>query len=225
MSSKKQKKDKFLNQNDYEEKRLLLQLDNEQIEARQKILENNISVLIGKAGSGKTALACFTALKLYLDGKVDQIIVTRPMVSSEDLGSLPGSLCEKYAPWIIPLVQNFQKIHNPSEIKYMLEKEVIQMMPLQFTRGITYDHACVIVDEAQNCTTNQLKMVMSRVGEGSTLILTGDLDQIDLKKPSDSGLMKIKDFDVEGFTLIELYNEHRSKIVIDILEAFKKIGY
>jgi phosphate starvation-inducible PhoH-like protein len=200
-------------------------LDNEQIQVRQDILKNDITVLIGKAGSGKTAVACYTALKMLLDGEVEKIIVCRPMISNEEMGYLRGRLEEKYLPWCIPMIQNFNKMCNPKTIEYLMSKGIIEMLPLQFTRGVTYDNACMILDESQNTTPQQLKMVMSRIGKESKIIITGDCDQIDLKKNSDSGLLKIKDFNLPNFAVIELQNEHRKQIVIDILKAFKEIGY
>lgn len=207
------------------EYRVHFPLDNEQIEVRQKILKNDITVLIGKAGSGKTAVACFTALKMLAKGEVEKIIVCRPMVANEDMGYLKGSLEEKYLPWCKPIVQNFNKMCNPKTIEYMMNKGIIEMLPLQFTRGVTYDNACMILDEAQNTTPQQLKLIFTRIGEGSRIIAVGDLDQCDLKRASDSGLFKIRDFKVENMEIIELYNEHRKQIVIDILKAFKEIGY
>lgn len=208
-----------------ETRELNFKLDNEQIEVRQEILNNDITVLIGKAGSGKTAVACYTALKMLLDGKVEKIIVCRPMISNEEMGYLKGGLEEKYLPWCIPMLQNFNKMYNAKSIEYFMNKSIIEMLPLQFTRGVTYDNACVILDEAQNTTAQQLKMVMTRIGRDSKIIITGDCDQIDLKKNSDSGLLKIKEFTLPNFKVIELQNEHRKQIVIDILKAFKEIGY
>ena len=208
-----------------ETRELNFKLDNEQIEVRQEILNNDITVLIGKAGSGKTAVACYTALKMLLDGKVEKIIVCRPMISNEEMGYLKGGLEEKYLPWCIPMLQNFNKMYNAKSIEYFMNKGIIEMLPLQFTRGVTYDNACMILDEAQNTTPQQLKMVMTRIGKESKIIITGDCDQIDLKKNSDSGLLKIKDFNLSNFKVIELQNEHRKQIVIDILKAFKEIGY
>lgn len=203
---------------------LSFHLDNEQIATRQQILKNKITVLIGKAGSGKTAVACYTALKLLFDGDVEKIIVCRPMISNEQMGFLSGSMKDKFTPWITPMIQNFNKMSNPKMIEYFINKGIIEMLPLQFTRGITYDKACMILDEAQNTTAQQIKMIMSRIGKESKIIITGDCDQIDLRKTSDSGLLKIKDFSFPNFEAIELQNEHRDQIVIDVLNAFKEIG-
>lgn len=204
-------------------KELNFKLDNEQISARQDILNNDITVLIGKAGCGKTALACYTALKMLIDNDVERIIITRPMVANEDMGSLPGTLEEKYTPWMRPIIENFYKMSQRGMIDCLMKNKNIEMLPLQFTRGCTYTNSFVLVDESQNCTLNQLKMILTRIGEGSKIILTGDLDQVDLKKVSDSGLTKICKFDIDNFKVIEMENEHRKKIVLDIIEEFKKI--
>lgn len=220
--SKQNKKQKFEQEREcyYE-----ITLDNEQIAARQEILNNDITVLLGCAGTGKTAVACYTGLKMLLDGKVEKIVICRPTISNEDLGFLPGGLEDKYNFWCLPIIQNFNKMLNPKTIEYYLNKKIIEMLPLQYTRGVTYDNACMILDESQNTTPQQLKMVMSRIGKESKIIITGDCDQIDLRKSSDSGLLKIKDFVLPNFKVIELQNEHRKQIVIDILKAFKEIGY
>lgn len=199
-------------------------LDNEQIEAAQKIKDNDISILVGKAGSGKTYLACAVALQMLLKGEVEKIILTRSTVSQDALGYLPGTLTDKYLPYLCPLLVNFEKMYSKPHIDAFLNNGKIEMIPLQFTRGITYDNAVVIIDESQNLDSKQLKMCMSRLGDNSKVIITGDLQQVDFKRYSDSGLPKVLKFNIEGYCVIELQNEHRKQIVIDILNEFEKIG-
>lgn len=220
-NERKPKKEKFRNEHQC---LFAPTLDEEQTAALQEIHKNDITVLIGKAGSGKTYTACAAGLQMLLQGQVDKIIMTRSTVSTDDLGFLPGGLEEKFLPYLSPITCNFEKLYAKPHIDAFIKQDRIQMVPLQFTRGITYDYSFVIIDEAQNMDIKQLKMCLSRIGSESKIVLLGDLDQCDLKRLSDSGLPKIIDFNIEGFGVIELLNEHRKPIVIDLLNEFKKIG-
>ena len=202
-----------------------IKLSNEQITAQQTILDNDIAIVIGHAGSGKSLLACHTAIKLYDKGEIDKIIITRPTVSTEDIGTLPGGLDEKYTPYVMPLISNLSKLYDPRKIKYMLDKKDIQMLPLQFIRGLTFEDAVTIIDEAQNLTMPQLKMILSRIGTNSRIILCGDTDQIDLKRVNESGLYRLSQAQINGMCTITLTEEHRKPIVIDILNYFKDQGF
>ena len=222
----KERKEKFIHYNTLD-----LQLSNDQIEARQTILNNSITILLGMAGSGKTMVACYTALKALFDGDIEKIIITRPMISNEDMGFLPGMVEEKYTPWLKPIFQNFSKMYDISQINGIMNSSSkrIEMLPLQFTRGITYDNAYVIIDEAQNLTTPQIKMCMTRIGQGSKIIFCGDLTQNDLRKKQDSGLSFIVNNKfhekIQGLDLYVLTTEHREQIIIDILKEFEELNY
>lgn len=200
-------------------------LDAEQRKAQGLIMANDITCLIGHAGTGKTAVACFTALELLRAKRIDNIIITRPCVSSENLGSLPGTLDEKYAPWIMPIIDNLYKMLPRGEIQYYLKHEKIKIIPLQYMRGVTFDNALTIIDEAQNCTISQMKMILTRIGLYSRIVLSGDTDQIDLRNKSESGLMFIKDFEIPGFSVMDMQTEHRKPIVIDIIKAFAQKNF
>lgn len=198
-------------------------LNNEQITAQQQMLQNDIAILIGHAGSGKTALACHTALRLFNKGAVEKIIITRPTIGTEDIGFLPGGLEEKYTPFVMPIITNIKKMTHPKKVDFMLKNKQIEMLPLQYVRGITYERTAVIIDEAQNLTLPQLKMCMTRIGVDSKIFICGDTDQIDLKKEKDSGLIKVSRFNVDGLVSIQLHSEHRKQIVIDLLQCFDAI--
>jgi len=155
-----------------------------------KLYEEATSIVlaIGPAGTGKTMLAVQYGIKMFQEGKVDKIVVTRPAVSvDEDLGFLPGTLNEKMAPWTRPIFDVFSEYYQQKDIAKMLEEGVIEISPLAYMRGRTFKNAYIIADECQNTTVNQMKMLLTRLGEGSKMVVTGDLAQAD--RMSDNGLI------------------------------------
>jgi phosphate starvation-inducible PhoH-like protein len=155
-----------------------------------KLQDENISIVlaIGPAGTGKTMLAVQHGIKQLQEGVVDKIIVTRPAVSvDEDLGFLPGTLNEKMAPWTRPIFDVFLEYYKQPDINKMLEEGVIEISPLAYMRGRTFKNAYIIADECQNTTVNQMKMLLTRLGEGSKMVVTGDLAQAD--RVNDNGLI------------------------------------
>jgi len=155
-----------------------------------KLYEEAISIVlaIGPAGTGKTMLAVQYGIKLYQEGIVDKIVVTRPAVSvDEDLGFLPGTLNEKMAPWTRPIFDVLSEYYQKKDIEKMLEEGTIEISPLAYMRGRTFKNAYIVADEMQNATVNQMKMLLTRLGEGSKMVVTGDLAQAD--RLSDNGLI------------------------------------
>src|SRR6056300_1397611 len=143
---------------------------------------------IGPAGTGKTLLAVQVAVKLFKEGAIDKIIVTRPAVCvDEDLGFLPGTLEDKMAPWTRPIFDVLREYFNAREIEGMIQEGIIEIAPLAYMRGRTFKDAYIIADEMQNATPNQMKMLLTRLGEGSMMAVTGDLNQADRLK--DNGLI------------------------------------
>jgi phosphate starvation-inducible PhoH-like protein len=133
-------------------------------------------------------LAVMHGIKLYQEGLVDKIIVTRPAVSvDEDLGFLPGDLNEKMAPWTRPIFDVMGEYYKQSDIAEMLKEGVIEISPLAYMRGRTFKNAYIVADEMQNATVSQMKMLLTRLGEGSKMVVTGDLAQADRR--SDNGLI------------------------------------
>ena len=150
--------------------------------------EKSIVFAIGPAGTGKTMLAVMHGIKLFQEGIVDKIIVTRPAVSvDEDLGFLPGTLNEKMAPWTRPIFDVLGEYYKQADIAKMLDEGVIEISPLAYMRGRTFKNAYIIADECQNTTINQMKMLLTRLGEGSKMVVTGDLAQAD--RMNDNGLV------------------------------------
>ena len=155
-----------------------------------KLLDDTKDIVfgIGPAGTGKTLLAVQVAVKLFKAGKVDKIIVTRPAVSvDEDLGFLPGTLEEKMAPWTRPIFDVLREYFNAKEIEGMIQEGIIEIAPLAYMRGRTFKHSFILADEMQNATPNQMKMLLTRLGEQSMMAVTGDLNQADRLK--DNGLI------------------------------------
>ena len=144
---------------------------------------------IGPAGTGKTMLGVPMAIKLYKEGVISKIIITRPAVSvDEDHGFLPGTLNQKMEPWTRPIMDVFEDYYHPREIAEMLDDGVIEIAPLAMMRGRTFKNAFIIADECQNTTASQMKMLLTRIGEGSRMVVTGDLNQAD--RPHENGLLE-----------------------------------
>lgn len=194
-------------------------LSEEQKLAKTAILYHPYNFIQGKAGSGKTLLAVQIALDMFFTRKVNKIVITRPTVSNEDNGYLPGSLNEKMEPWLVPIRSNMRKVYNkPAILEKMEKEENIELVSLSHFRGRTFDHSIVIVDEFQNLTKPQLSMVLGRLGKGSTMILTGDPQQIDLKFSNDSAIHevpKVKDSNYVYSTILK--DNHRHEALDELL--------
>jgi phosphate starvation-inducible PhoH-like protein len=199
-------------------------LSEEQKLAKAKIIETPFNFILGKAGSGKTLLAVQIALDMFFKRQINKIIITRPTVSNEDNGFLPGSLNEKMEPWLVPLRSNMRKVYNKPEILDKMEKEEnIELVSLAHFRGRTFDHAICIVDEFQNLTKQQLQMVLSRLGKDSLMILTGDKYQIDLKFINDSAVHEVPKLTKSRFVNeIILLDNHRHEALDEILKLLNE---
>ena len=180
---------------------------------------------VGPAGTGKTLLAVQVAVKLFKEGQVDKIIVTRPAVSAdEDLGFLPGTLEEKMAPWTRPIFDVLREYFNAKEIEGMIEEGVIEISPLAYMRGRTFKDAYIIADEMQNATPNQMKMLLTRLGTGSMMAVTGDLHQAD--RLTNNGLsdftelLKASNSDTLSVVQFELGDIERHAAVAEVLRVY-----
>ena len=199
-------------------------LSDEQKQAKSKIIETPFNFLLGQAGSGKTLLAVQVALDMFFKRRVNKIIITRPTVSNEDNGFLPGSLAEKMDPWLVPIRSNMRKVYNKPEILDKMEKEEnIELVSLSHFRGRTFDNAICIVDEFQNLTKQQLQMVLSRLGKDSIMILTGDKHQVDLKFKNDSAIHEVPKIKESRFVNeIILKDNHRHEALTEILRLLNE---
>lgn len=196
-----------------------IQLNEEQRKAKEQILTHPFSFIHGTAGCGKTLVSTSTALDQLFKKNIQKIIITRPTVSTEEIGFLPGTLHEKMEPWLVPIWDNLRKFYNKKEKLAQLEKdEIIEVVPLAFFRGRTYDNAICIVDEYQNLTKSQLRMCIGRLGKNSIMIFCGDINQIDLKNKSDSAVYEIKKLDhCKSVFITELLENHRHHAVLEVL--------
>ena len=201
-----------------------IQLNEEQKEAKAKILENTITLLAGQAGSGKTLLACNVALDGLFRRMYDKVIITRPTVSKEEIGFLPGDLREKMDPWVQPIYQNMFLLYDKVKVEKYIENAEIEIVPVSFMRGRTFVNSIVIVDEAQNVTHEQMEMIVTRLGKQSKMIICGDTHQVDLKRKDESGFKflytaakKIKN--MESITLL---TNNRDDIVQDLINYYNE---
>jgi len=201
-----------------------INLNEEQKEAKAKILENTVTLLAGSAGSGKTFLACQIALEKLFMKECEKIIITRPTVSKEEIGFLPGDLREKMDPWVQPIYQNMYALYDKVKIESLIQEGKIEIVPVSFMRGRTFLDSVVIVDEAQNVTHEQMEMIVTRLGIRSKMIVCGDDHQVDLKSKKDSGFRFLYSAarKVKNMCAISLKTNHRDPIVEDLISLYEE---
>ncbi len=195
----------------------------------RKVRENDIVFAIGPAGTGKTYLAVAMAVAAFRNREVNKLVLARPAVEAgESLGFLPGDLKEKIDPYLRPLYDALDDMIPSEKLKSMMEKRGIEVVPLAYMRGRTLNNAFVILDEAQNATTMQMKMFLTRLGANSRAIITGDLTQIDLPKNVESGLVQadsiLQGIDGIGFVYFDKADVVRHRLVKDIIRAYEEHG-
>lgn len=199
-------------------------LNEEQKQAKEEILSNTLTILAGRAGSGKTLLACQIALDGLLRRHFEKIIITRPTVSREEIGFLPGDLREKMDPWVQPIYQNMYALYDKEKVEALINDGKIEIVPLAFMRGRTFLDSCIIVDEAQNVTHEQMEMIATRIGLRSKMIVCGDDYQVDLKTKRDSGFRFLYTAarKIKNMCAITLKQNHRDPIVDDLLQMYEE---
>jgi phosphate starvation-inducible PhoH-like protein len=189
---------------------------------------SHIVVTAGPAGTGKTYLAMLAAVKAFRAGEVDRIVLTRPAVGVEDEkhGFLPGDLNQKMDPWVRPLTDILREYYRQPDIQALIDGQKIEIAPLAFMRGRTLKNAYIVADEMQNSSMAQVKMLLTRIGEGSKIVITGDIDQTDHKKGS-NGLVdlceRLQKGGVKGIAVCQLDERdvQRHHIIGKILQLYK----
>jgi len=207
--------------------RTIFPKNNNQKRYLKNLLDKQIIFAIGPAGTGKTFLAISYALSQLQQGNFKKIILSRPVVEAgESLGFLPGDLSQKLNPYLKPLYDSMEYLMDCNSINHLRESNSIEVAPLAYMRGRSLNNCCIILDEAQNTTVDQMKMFLTRIGEDSKAIITGDVTQTDLKRGCMSGLvharsilMGIKDI---GFVDLTSKDVVRSRIVQRIVDAYEK---
>ncbi len=192
-----------------------------------KVRNNDIVFSVGPAGTGKTYLAVAFAVSALENREIDRIVLCRPAVEAgENLGFLPGDLKEKVDPYLTPLYDALRSMMPSTRLKPLLSNNTIEIIPLAYMRGRTLNNAFMILDEAQNATTTQMKMFLTRLGVNSKTIITGDVTQVDLPKKSESGLIQVIDLlkKIDGieFCMLSPSDVVRHKLVKDIIKAYDK---
>jgi phosphate starvation-inducible PhoH-like protein len=190
--------------------------------------DQHIVVTAGPAGTGKTYLAMLAAVKAFRAGEVERIVLTRPAVEveGEKHGFLPGDLNQKMDPWVRPLTDILREYYRQPDIAAMIEEQTIEIAPLAFMRGRTLKNAYIIADEMQNSSAGQVKMLLTRIGEGSKIVITGDVEQTDLKKGS-NGLVdlceRLQEGGVKGIAVCNLDERdvQRHPIIGKILHLYR----
>ncbi len=193
----------------------------------EAMLKNDILFSIGPAGTGKTYLAMALAMAAFSKGEVKKIILTRPAVEAgEALGFLPGDLLQKINPYLRPLYDALYDMMEFEKARSLIENDVIEIAPLAFMRGRTLNNAFIILDEAQNTTSEQMKMFLTRIGYGSKAIVTGDITQTDLPSRKKSGLIEARNIltHIKGIAFIYFSKDDvvRHKLVSNIIDAYEK---
>lgn len=192
----------------------------------KSLFENELCFGIGPAGTGKTYLAVAVGVNLFLDGKVDKIILSRPAVEAgERLGFLPGDMKDKVDPYMLPLYDALSDFLPGKQVAKLIEDKRIEIAPLAFMRGRTLSEAFVVLDEAQNATSMQMKMFLTRLGKGSRMVITGDRSQVDLQRGVVSGLHEaerlLKGIDKIDFNYFTARDVVRHPLVAKVIEAYE----
>ncbi len=198
-----------------------------QIDYCRKVLNNDVVFSIGPAGTGKTFLAVAMALNALRNNEVGRVIISRPAVEAgESLGFLPGDMKDKIDPYLRPLTDALLFMLGADKMKTLMEKQIIEIIPLAYMRGRTLANSFIILDEAQNATITQMKMFLTRLGLNSKAVITGDITQVDLTGKDQSGLINARDIlqNIKGIEFVFFENKDvvRHKLVAEIIRAYEK---
>lgn len=206
-----------------------VKLTEEQRYAKGIAMDNTITFMKGKPGTSKSTLCCHIALELLCSGMVNKIVVTRPTVgASHDIGFLPGDAFNfkegKMAPYVAPILQSMYKIAGKDQIDKWIEEGVIEIIPIQFVRGLNFEECVTIVDESQNITADELKAITTRICPGSKMLFTSDVNQIDLRNKGNSASRFVDAIaQLDGVAVVELFENFRDPLAIQIMEMIDEM--
>ena len=191
-----------------------------------EMAESDVTICTGPAGTGKTAVAVGLASEYILNKKVEKIIITRPVVEvgTRGLGFLPGSLNEKMQPWVVPLLEEMNSYLSTETVNSMRATNTIELAPLEYMRGRNFHNSFMILDEAQNCTFEQIKMFLTRIGQNSKAVINGDIDQTDLRQEDNALSECVERLEgVRGLSICRLTEQDivRNRIISRILSRLK----
>lgn len=211
----------------YSGKGIIEPLTKGQLKYVKTMFSTDLTFCIGPAGTGKTYLAVAVAVSMLKKKQIRKIVLARPAVEAgERLGFLPGDLQAKVNPYLRPLFDSLEDMMDFAQMRKFIEMDIIEVIPLAFMRGRTLNEVVIICDEAQNTSSSQMLMVLTRLGRGSKMIITGDITQIDLEKGQTSGMIdacrRLKGIDGIGFVELEEIDIVRHKLVQDIVQAYDK---
>jgi len=207
--------------------KLSVTLNEEQKEGKTRIFDHDVVIVTGKAGTGKSLLCAHAAMDLFINHGYNQIIIARPYVIDEDWGHVPGDVKEKFAGIMAAIYENFQRVYGGTAdkknklIKYMDEGQ-IQLVPIGYMKGRTFMDSIIIIEEAEDVTPKQMKLILTRLGKGSKILINGDPAQQSVK--GDSGLENLfrAEPNIERMCHVSLSTNHRASIVKDILKFFEE---
>lgn len=196
------------------------------------LINNTVTFVTGDAGTGKSYIALGLACQYLLEGRYDYLVIARPTVAAtvgnRDLGFLPGDLENKMSPWVLPAVENMKRFLGFDTYASFIANGIIKIEPLEYMRGRTYDHSFMILEEAQNCSAEQIKMFVTRIGENSKILINGDVEQTDLKRSGeDSDLMyvinRVRNANLLNFGIAHLTEADivRNPLIAGFLRAMK----
>ncbi len=197
-------------------------LTEEQKEAKRIIYNSKVTALWGVAGTSKTFCAVHTALDLFFKREINKIYILRPAVSTEEIGFLKGSAEEKLEYYFVPIKQNLYENYDKVKIDKMFENKEIEIVPLGFIQGWNINKSILICDEAENINEKQMRNIITRLGKGSRMVLTGDVNQVMLKDAKSTGYAKLLSLDgkLKGFSQFELTENYRDEFVREFLKVY-----
>jgi len=207
--------------------RLDIKLNDEQKLAKAEILNHDIAIITGKAGTGKSLLSAAIAMDMFLNNGYEKIYIIRPHVLEESIGFIPGDVNEKFAPLLAAIHDNFKKVYGNNVTKLnklneYMEKGDIELVALAYLKGRTFTNSVILVEEAEDLTPKQMKLVLTRMGLGSIMLINGDIAQSSVKGTSGLHNLFIANEHIDRMCHINLIENHRASIVSDILKYFEE---